>query len=554
MSANFESIENSGAAKSDRSFFGHPWGLSTLFFTEMWERFSYYGMRAILFLYMTAKITDGGLGWTEKDAGPIFGLYAASVYFLPLIGGWLADRFIGAKRATFIGGVVIMLGHFALAVPTIAFFYLGLILVAVGTGFLKSNISAMVGHLYSKEDARRDAGFSVFYMGINLGAFISPLVCGYLAQSDSFKNIIGGYGISPESSWHFGFAAAGVGMFLGLVQYVLGARSLKGIGEPPIENKVETKAESQTSSTYIAQMIGLVVITIIAVIILGLVGGSIFPTLPTADDNILSIFGAALNISLILKYFLIPIVVIAGLLAVLLTGMQDKLTADDWKRIGVIMILFTFSTMFWMGFEQASTSLNAFAAKLTITKIGSWDFAPSYLQSVNALLIIIFAPIIGWVWLKMGNRQPSDSIKFAIGLFFGGLGFVVVAYASSLLGADPENNMASRVTFWWLVLVYFCHTIGELCLSPVGLSSMTKLAPTKMVSLMLGVWFLSISLGNYIAGQVAGEFKADSAILTGIFSKVAMFMIGAGVVLAIISPLVKKLYTQPEAVVPEEPA
>lgn len=547
------SVENIGS-KSDRSFFGHPWGLSTLFFTEMWERFSYYGMKAILFLYMTAKVTDGGLGWTEKDAGPIFGLYAASVYFLPLIGGWLADRFIGAKRATFVGGVVIMLGHFALAVPTMTFFYIGLVLVAIGTGFLKSNISAMVGHLYSKEDVRRDAGFSIFYMGINLGGFISPLVCGYLAQSEGFKNIIGGYGISPESSWHFGFAAAGVGMFLGLVQYLLGAKNLKGIGEPPIENTVETKAESQTSSTYIAQMVGLVVITTIIIIILGFIGGSIFTTLPTADDNIISLFGLALNISLILKYFLIPIVVIAGLLAVLLTGMQDKLTADDWKRIGVIMILFSFSTMFWMGFEQASTSLNAFAAKLTITKVGSWDFAPSYLQSVNSLLIIIFAPIIGWIWLKMGKRQPADSIKFAIGLFFGGLGFVVIAYASSLLGADPENNMAGRVTFWWLVLVYLCHTIGELCLSPVGLSSMTKLAPTKMVSLMLGVWFLSISLGNYIAGQIAGEFVADSAILTGIFTKVALFMIGAGVVLALISPLVKRLYTQPEEVVPVEPA
>ena len=572
MSSNAELIESSGDVRNDRGFFGHPWGLSTLFFTEMWERFSYYGMRAILFLYMTAKIADGGLGWTEKDAGPIFGLYAASVYFLPLIGGWLADRFIGAKRATFIGGVIIMLGHFALAVPTIAFFYLGLILVAVGTGFLKSNISAMVGHLYSKEDVRRDAGFSVFYMGINLGAFASPLVCGYLAQSDSFKNIISGYGISPESSWHFGFAAAGVGMFLGLVQYVLGARNLKGIGESPIGNDTAREdvssaarnsaeglpagiqSASRSDSRYIAQMIGLVVITIIAVIILGFVGGSIFSTLPTPDDNVISVFGLGFNISLILKYFLMPIVVAAGLLAVLLTGMQDKLTTDDWKRIGVIMILFTFSTVFWMGFEQASTSLNAFADKLTITKIGSWDFAPSYLQSVNALLIIIFAPIIGWIWLKMGSRQPSDSIKFAIGLFFGGLGFVVVAYASSLLGADPENNMAGRVTFWWLVLVYFCHTIGELCLSPVGLSSMTKLAPAKMVSLMLGVWFLSISLGNYIAGQIAGEFKADSAILTGIFSKVAMFMIGAGVVLAVISPLVKRLYTKPAEVVPTEPA
>ncbi|MDQ2746958.1 MAG: oligopeptide:H+ symporter [Acidobacteriota bacterium] len=545
--------ENIGA-KSDRGFFGHPWGLSTLFFTEMWERFSYYGMRAILFLYMTAKITDGGLGWTEKDAGPIFGLYAASVYFLPLIGGWLADRFIGAKRATLIGGVVIMLGHFALAVPTLAFFYIGLVLVAVGTGFLKSNISAMVGHLYSPEDVRRDAGFSVFYMGINIGAFASPLVCGYLAQSESFKTIISGWGISPESSWHFGFAAAGVGMFLGLIQYVLGARNLKGIGEPPIEYFAESETKNPTDSTYLAQMIGLVAATIAALILLGFVGGSIFSGLPTANDNVVNIFGLGLNISLILKYFLMPVVVIAGLTAVLLTGMQDQLTADDWKRIGVIMILFTFSTMFWMGFEQASTSLNAFADKLTITSIGGWDFAPSYLQAVNPLLIIIFAPIIGFVWLTLGKRQPADSIKFAIGLFFGGLGFVVVAYASSRLGANPETETASKVTFWWLVLVYLCHTIGELCLSPVGLSSMTKLAPKKMVSLMLGVWFLSVSLGNYIAGQVAGEFVPDSAILTGIFTKVAMFMIGAGIVLALISPLVKKLYTKPEEVVPTEPA
>ena len=532
MSSNAELLESAGAVRDDRGFFGHPWGLSTLFFTEMWERFSYYGMRAILFLYMTAKITDGGLGWSEKDAGPIFGLYAASVYFLPLIGGWLADRFIGAKRATLIGGVIIMLGHFALAVPTLTFFYLGLVLVATGTGFLKSNISAMVGHLYSKEDIRRDAGFSVFYMGINLGAFASPLVCGYLAQSDSFKNIISGWGIHPESSWHFGFAAAGFGMLLGLVQYVLGARNLRGIGDPPVVTSPATQGENPTTSSYIAQMVGLVLIAVISV----------------------GIFALAYDISFALKYALMPVVVLAGLAAVLLTGMQDKLTADDWKRIGVIMILFTFSTMFWMGFEQASTSLNAFADKLTITQVGGWNFASSYLQSVNPIMIIIFAPIIGWVWLRMGTRQPSDSIKFSIGLLFGGLGFVAVAYASSRLGVDPENNVASKVTFWWLVLVYFCHTIGELCLSPVGLSSMTKLAPTKMVSLMLGVWFLSISLGNYIAGQIAGEFVPDSAILTGIFTKVAMFMIGAGVVLALISPLVKKLYTKPAEVVPTEPA
>jgi proton-dependent oligopeptide transporter, POT family len=541
--------------KGGRGFFGHPWGLSTLFFTEMWERFSYYGMRAILFLYMTAKVNEGGLGWTEKDAGPIFGLYAASVYFLPLIGGWIADRYIGAKRATLIGGVIIMLGHFALAVPTIAFFYIGLVLVAVGTGFLKSNISAMVGHLYDKEDVRRDAGFSVFYMGINLGAFISPLVCGYLAQNQGFRNMISGWGISPESSWHFGFAAAGVGMFFGLVQYILGARNLKGIGEPPVDSSATDKGEeSPVSSDYVTQMVTLVVAAFMIVVIFGLVGDAFFPSLATSKDNILNIVGLPLNLSIILKYGLMPVVVVAGLIAVLLTGMQDKLTKDDWKRIGMIMILFTFSTFFWMGFEQASTSLNAFANKLTITRIGGWNFESSFLQSVNPILIVIFAPIIGWIWLRLGKRQPSDAIKFAIGLIFGGLGYVVIAYASSLLGASPDTVEASKVTFWWLVLVYLCHTIGELCLSPVGLSSMTKLAPPKMVSLMLGVWFLSISLGNYIAGQIAGEFVADSKVLTGIFTKVALFMIGAGVVLAIISPFIKKLYTKPDEVAPTEPA
>lgn len=511
--------------KNDRGFFGHPWGLSTLFFTEMWERFSYYGMRAILFLYMTAKISEGGLGWDEKDAGPIFGLYAASVYFLPLIGGWLADRFIGAKRATFVGGIIIMFGHFALAVPTVTFFYIGLVLVAVGTGFLKSNISAMVGHLYEKEDVRRDAGFSIFYMGINIGAFASPLVCGWLAQSDAFKNILKGWGMSPESSWHFGFAAAGVGMFFGLVQYFLGSRNLKGIGEPPVNAAVST-GESQMDSGYLIKMVGILVAAVV------IVGG----------------FAFAYDMSFALKYVLMPVVVVAGLAAVLVTGMQDKLTGEDWRRLGVIMVLFSFSTVFWMGFEQASTSFNAFADKLTDMRIFGWEFPASWLQAVNPLMIIALAPVVGAIWLKLGKRQPADSVKFAIGLFFGGLGFVVVAYAASLTGAGKVSPL-------WLCLVYLCHTIGELCLSPVGLSSMTKLSPSKMVSLMLGVWFLSISLGNYIAGRIAGEFVEQADVLAAIFGKVAMIMIGAAVVLFAISPLVKKLYTKPDdAVVPTEPA
>jgi POT family proton-dependent oligopeptide transporter len=520
-------VDNLGTSKNDKSFFGQPAGLSTLFFTEMWERFSYYGMRAILFLYMTAAIAEGGLGWTPETAGPIFGLYASSVYFLPLIGGWIADRFIGAYRATFIGGVIIMLGHFSLAVPSITFFYLGLFLVAVGTGFLKSNISAMVGHLYDKDDERRDAGFSIFYMGINIGALAAPLVCGYLAQAEGFKTFISGYGISPENSWHFGFAAAGVGMALGLVQYIVGKNRLANVGLPPIEKAQRTNEvyANNFSPAYIGQMIFLLVLAI------AIVGGSAF------------FYGA----DTALTYILMPVVLVIGLIAVLLTGMQDKLSTADWKRLGVIFILFCFSMLFWMGFEQASTSLNLFAEKLTNTTIFGYDFPASWLQSVNPLMIIALAPVFAWIWVTLGKRQPSDAVKFALGLLFAGLGFIVVAFAASFTDAG-------KVTFWWLVLVYLLHTIGELCLSPVGLSSMTKLAPGNMVSLMLGVWFLSISMGNYVAGRIAGEFEEKASVLTGIFSKVAWILIVGAIVLFAISPLVKKLYTKPEEVVPIEPA
>jgi POT family proton-dependent oligopeptide transporter len=507
----------------DKSFFGHPRGLSTLFFTEMWERFSFYGLRALLMLYMTAEVAKGGLGWDVKKAAPIYALYAASVYFLPLIGGWIADRFIGAKRATLIGGVIIMLGHFTLAFSNPTTFYVGLILVATGTGFLKSNISVMVGDLYTKEDARRDAGFSIFYMGINLGATIAPLVCGFLAENTWFKGFISGMGFDPNNSWHFGFAAAGVGMFFGLVQYLWGGRNLAGAGEVRVDPDASGKEKTQLSTLYIIEMIALAVIATIIVVF------SVY----TWD------FDFAMS------YILMPTVLIAGLIGVLLSGMQDRLSGDDWKRLGVIIILFVFSTIFWMGFEQAATSLNLFARDMTDLK--SLGLEASYLQAVNGFFIVILAPVVGAIWYYLGKRQPSDSVKFSIALLFGGLGFIVVAVAVNLGGGGKVSPL-------WLFLVYFLHTIGELCLSPVGLSSMTKLAPPKMVSLMMGVWFLSISMGNYIAGMIAGEFKPEVAVVTNIFFTVAMIMVGAAVVLFIISPLVKKLYTKPEMVVPMEPA
>lgn len=478
------------SSEYDKSFFGHPGGLSTLFFTEMWERFSYYGMRALLVLYMVAAVDKGGLGFETAEATAIYGLYTGSVYFLPLIGGWIADRFIGAKRATLIGGVIIALGHFALAVPSMTFFYLGLVLVAVGTGFLKSNISAMVGDLYRADDARRDGGFAIFYMGINLGAFAAPLITGALAAYN----------------WHWGFAAAGVGMVAGLIQYVIGRRKLEGVGEAPV--KTESSASAVTP-IYLIQ-VGAVVAVAVAVLLYCY---------------------SAYGFSFALKTALLPVLVVAGLIVVIFTGMQDKLSTDEWKRIGIIIILFLFAALFWAGFEQAGSSFNLFADQLTERTIGTFEVPAAWFQSVNAIMIVIMAPLFSIMWVRLGKKQPNDVFKFALGLFFLALGFIVMAYASGLTGAGKVSPM-------WLVLVFFLHTAGELFLSPVGLSAMTKLAPGKMVGLMLGVWFLASSLGSFAAGQIAGEFEPEQAKLVGLFWNLAIVIFVGAALAAILSFIV----------------
>lgn len=517
--------------RQGREFFGHPKGLSTLFMTEMWERLSYYGMRAILLLYMTAELERGGLGWDTRSAAAIYGLYTSSVWFLPLIGGWIADRYIGARRATLIGGIVIMLGHFLLAFPPIGFFYGGLICVSIGTGFLKSNISKMVGDLYTKEDERRDAGFSIFYMGINTGSFLAPFVCGTLAVYN----------------WHWGFAAAGVGMALGVIQYFFGLGNLKGVGDAPADIVGEASAVPKQNTSYIVQMIAVVIFAIVAIIVISSFIGNIFPSILGKEDSIVNLAGLAFNFSVAIKYVLMPTVLVAGLIAVLLTGLQDRLSGDDWKRIGIILVLFVFATIFWMGFEQAGSSLNLFADQITNRFITATREIPTaWFQSVQPLFIIIFAPIFAAVWIALGRRQPSEEIKFVIGLILTGLGFVILAYASSLFGGG-------KVSMWWLVIVYLLHTWGELCISPVGLSAMTKLAPGKMVSLMLGVWFLSISMGSYFGGIVAGNFEPEPATLVGLFGKVAAVLLAGGVVLLALTPLIKRLYVKPQTTVPVEP-
>ena len=501
-------IDGTGASSitvDDRGFFGHPRGLSTLFFTEMWERFSYYGMRAILTLYMTKSLVEGGLGFDEKYASVIYATYVSSVWYLPLVGGWLADRILGARRAVLIGGIIIACGHYSMAISSLPSFYAGLILIAIGTGLLKPNISAMVGQLYSDKDERRDAGFSIFYMGINLGAFLSPIVVGFLAQHVWFRNFISSMGFDPRSSWHFGFGAAGVGMTLGLIQYVIGRNRLRNVGRRPEKPTLAVRSQSFDYVTGALAVVG------------GIIGAAL--GLYFGDAGLVSA--------------LFPCVV--SFFAGYLLGTVRLLAGNELKNVLVIFILFVFSIVFWMTFEQAGSSLTLFADRLTQTTIFGWAYPSSWFQSVQPIFIIFLAPVFAGIWQKMGDRQPSSPGKFFYGLLFAGLAFVVVTVASMLTGGG-------RVSPLWLIVVYFLQSIGELCLSPVGLSTVTKLAPARMVGLMMGVWFLSISIGSYIAGLTTRFFAGnDPAVLTKAFAIFAAITLIAALVLAALTPVIKKM-------------
>ena len=498
-------IDGTGVVPLDRGFFGHPRGLSTLFFTEMWERFSYYGMRALLTLYMTSKAVDGGLGFSEAYSSAIYATYVSSVWYLPLVGGWLADKFLGARRAVLIGGIVIAVGHYSMAIDSLPTFYAALILIAMGTGLLKPNISTMVGQLYEPEDKRRDAGFSIFYMGINLGAFISPFVTGFLAQSAYFKRIIIGIGLNPAKSWHWGFAAAGVGMTLGVIQYVLGGKRLQDAGKKP------TKQVTDRSST---QKLDLVT-TVLAV-----VG---------------ALLGAGFGYRFDAGWISVPFWTVCGYFIGYLGGTTRLLKGDELKRVLVIFILVVFSIIFWMTYEQAGSSMTLFADRLTRNEVFGWAFPSSWWQSVPAIFVIILAPIFAFVWQAMGDRQPSSPAKFAFGLLFAGIAFAVITLAASFTGAG-------RVSPWWLVVVYFIQTMGEMCLSPVGLSTISKLSPVRMVGLMMGVWFLSISIGSYIAGRTTQLFEQGTPeVLTRAFGIFAGVTLAAALLLALLTPLIKKM-------------
>src|SRR5499433_432058 len=422
----------SGSISDDHGFFGHPRGLSTLFFTEMWERFSYYGMRALLTLYMTSKVINGGLGFSEAYSGAIYATYVSSVWYLPLVGGWLADKVLGARRAVLLGGIIIACGHYSMAIDSLPTFYAALILIALGTGLLKPNISTMVGQLYEPDDKRRDAGFSIFYMGINLGAFISPFVTGFLAQSGFFKRVITGLGMDPAKSWHWGFAAAGVGMTLGIIQYLLGGKRLKEAGKKPKrESTVKISTQNLDWITIALSIIG-------------------------------ALLGAGFGYRFDSGWVSVPFWTVCGYFVGYLGGTTRLLKGAELKRVLVIFILVVFSVIFWMTYEQAGSSMTLFADRLTRTQVFGWSFPSSWFQSVPAIFVIFLAPVFAFIWQAMGDRQPSSPAKFAFGLLFAGVAFLVLTFAASLTGAG-------RVSPWWLVVVYFVQTLGEMCLSPVGL-------------------------------------------------------------------------------------
>jgi POT family proton-dependent oligopeptide transporter len=470
---------------SEKQFFGHPRGLATLFFTEMWERFSFYGGQALLILFMTAAVADGGMGMSAVTAASVYGLYTAGAYFLGLPGGWVADRLIGHRNAVLVGGLLIAAGNFSLATPGPVPFSLGLLLVVLGTGLLKPNVSAIVGELYPEGGARRDAGFSIFYMGINVGAFVAPLVCGFLGET---------------INWHFGFAAAGIGMTLGTIQYRLGYRYLSDAG------RLRDEARAGRPGALRKGLLGVgAVLAVAAAFTIATRAGVVGLGLEQAARATgVIIFAVAL-------YFFGSILAFGGL------------ETAEKKRVVVIFLLFVGAALFWAGFEQTGSSMNLFAYRLTDRNLLGWELPATWLQSVNPLFIIALSPVFGWLWVFLNTRrlEPPLPVKFGLGLVLLGAGFLVLAWGASY---TVRGQLVSPA---WLVTSYFLHTCGELAVSPVGLSSITKLSPKRYVGQMMGLWFMGAALGNLVAGLVGSLF--ETLALPTLFARVAIAVIVAGV-------------------------
>ena len=507
-------------AADDRSFFGHPRGLSTLFFTEMWERFSFYGIRPLLILFMTAAITSGGFGFDRPTASAIVGIYASSVYLSSLPGGWVADRLMGLRRAIMLGAVLISAGHISIGLSSFAHskvpFFVGLILIVLGTGLLKPNISAIVGDLYPEGGARRDAGFSIFYMGINTGATGGFLATGLLGE---------------KVGWHWGFGIAGVGMLLGLAWFALRAGPTLGdLGLQISRHPDPVKQANQQRLMILGLALGLGALAL--VVILAATGTITLNPVSLGEKMVYVLVGTAV------LYF--------GIL--FLVG---GLTREEKKRLVVIAVLFVFASIFWSAFEQAPTSLNLFARDFTDRFVFGWEVPVIWFQAANGIFIVLLAPVFASIWLNLGKRgaNPPSTAKFAIGLLFAGIGFAIMVWAANLI---VNSGGTLKVSPLWLVVCYLFHTFGELSLSPVGLSSMTKLSPRKYVGQMMGIWFLASSLGNLIAGLVGGHVDPEKLDqMPRLFIATTAALVGAAVLLGIMVPFIKKLIPNEDKLVGE---
>jgi POT family proton-dependent oligopeptide transporter len=451
----------------ERRFLGHPRGLATLFLTEMWERFSFYGMRSILVLFLAAPAAQHGLGLAGGTAKALVGVYSAMVYLVTLPGGWVADRVLGPRSSVLYGGLIIMLGHLAMAVPGGAgFVYLGLTLIIAGTGLLKANIATLVGHLYGEgEDARRDAGFSIFYMGINVGAFLAPLVVGTLGQ---------------KVSWHLGFGIAAVGMALGLVQYVLGRRHLPG-GQP--SRRLDDRERRHLRTAVLAGSAA-----VVAVAVLGAATGTL-----TLDNVTWAVA-------------VVPLGVAAAYFAFMFFG-SHEITREERVRLRAYIWLFAAASVFWLVYDQAATELSTFAQKKTDLSVAGWEMPSSWLQAVNPIMVIALAPVFAALWLRAGDRL-STPLKFTAAMILVGVSYLIMMFAAA------EATRGARISALWLVATYLVQTTGELCLSPVGLSVTTKLAPQAFAGQMIGLWYLAIAVGDAIGGQLtrlAGTVLSEPA-------------------------------------------
>ncbi|HXC57974.1 MAG TPA: peptide MFS transporter [Steroidobacteraceae bacterium] len=492
------SNETASAAPAARGFFGQPAGISTLFFTELWERFSYYGMRAILLLFLVAQVQTGGMGLDDKTAAAIYGLYTAGVYIMSIPGGWLADRVLGAQRAILCGGTLIMIGHIILAfAPALPEFLIGLTVIVLGTGLLKPNVSAMVGAVQHGSETRRDAAFTLFYMAINIGATFGPIVVAWLAQT---------YG------WHVGFGAAAVGMAFGLERFLRTRHRLGDVGLLPPGARPET---ARRNNTIMWTMVGVVVV-LVAVVWSGVI--SVSPVV---------LQGRAIQV--------MALGVLAYFLWLLLFA---KLTSPEKKGVFVLMVLVAASTLFWAGYEQAGSSLTLFAERFTDRFIGSYEFPAGWFQSVQAVFVLTCAPLLALVWTRLDARNVRVSViaKFAVGVAGMGLGFLIMVGGAKALGS---GHGASPV---WLVMAYLSHVIGELFLSPVGMSATTRLVPRRFAGQGMGLWFTSLAMGNLFASRLAGDLGQDAngAAWSAYFLRMFGVAAAAAALLLILWPLLRR--------------